>query len=426
MHRGYYVERHGNKRLQDALNGSASRLMILGIVITQCLYPVVNGRSTYHQAPLLDLGSSGSVLVSLIQPLVALAAITILATSRRSAVSTYLMVGVLLLMMPPIVSAFLSTELLSVLSLLASMVILLAAASWRVSLTSTIRFVRLLLRLVVTASVVLPAIRPDWALVPEIYSERSFLGLESRLIGILAGPNYLAVVAAVHFSFEVFARPRGSGWRFFTCVSIVAIVWSQGRTALIFLLLVFMFLGIRQLISRGNGLRVLLFVTTIGVMLIPALLVTWSPPWLTEFTSSRSLVWEIAADGIAANPVLGGGLELFQAGYMEGTYANAHNQLLESWATFGLLGVLGALIFLWRISLSMELTPIDCGGLIESALYLVILAQLPFGTPLRLSGLSFNILALALMLAMLSADRSGRDKTHAQYARSAFEASPRR
>jgi O-antigen ligase len=291
--------------------------------------------------------------------------------------------------------------------LITSCAVLLAISLSRERPQAALLRVRSFLRLQVGLSLLLALLNPAWALVPPEHNGRSLFGLESRLIGLAAGPNYLGAAAAILCILEVLLPRRGRFFAtFFFVQSIAATIWSQSRTGLVIIAL---------------GLALALSVRAFGKSHVPVIarLYTWGPiaamfgaPLLVltvmggysseaiSLTTGRVYVWSAAMEAGVRSPLFGVPRQEFTQivalnahGY---DFLNAHNQLLETLATGGLLMVLALLMLLGAVVRGVLLQ--SRVALIPVALSFAVLGQLAFGTPLKLEGLSWNLASAALLV----------------------------
>jgi hypothetical protein len=301
--------------------------------------------------------------------------------------------------------------------LITSCAVLLAISLSRERPEATLLRVRSFLRLQVGLSLLLAVLSPAWALVPPEHNGRSLFGLDTRLIGLAAGPNYLGAAAAILCILELFLPRRG---RILTTLlvaqAIVATVWSQSRTGLVIVAL---------------GLALALYVHVFGKSQVPVIarLYTWGPvaamfgaPLLVltvmsgysseaiSLTTGRVYVWSAAMEAGVRSPLFGVPRQEFTQivalnahGY---DFLNAHNQLLETLATGGVVMVLALMILLGAVVRGVLLQ--SRFALVPVALSFAVLGQLAFGTPLKLEGLSWN-LASAALLVVCTLDWSARD-----------------
>ncbi len=271
-------------------------------------------------------------------------------------------------------------------------------------------------RTLVTASLISAVVLPSWAFVPYPYAGREFFGLGTRLIGVAPASNYLAMFAATLFFAEL-ARPRLShatvNW-WWSGAALATCAWAQGRTAYLAVVIVALFA------LRPSGLRrrwdharlALLGALAILSVVAPAVVASsflGRDASLETLLTGRVAVWKVAIRAIHGHWALGYGPDAFGAtfwrhystGVAGQTYANAHNQWLDVTVGYGvastaLLAVLLASLFAlaWRVR-----TVADGPAWMALAL---LLSQFPFGTPLRLIGLSWNLMTAAVVLAALA------------------------
>ena len=290
---------------------------------------------------------------------------------------------------------------------LVACVTLAAVSLTPTSPVSVLGHVRGFLRLQVLASVALGILLPLWALVPPEHNSRTFFGVDSRLIGLTSGPNYMGATAAVLFILELFVLTRGRLLRaVFATLALVAVVWSQSRTGLGVIALTSLLALMARLLHR-EGLLTLARLFVWGPIIVMATapfailaFIESRSELLASITTGRVYVWQAALDAVRAAPLFGLTHEEFaaivQSYSSEYQFSNAHNQLLETMATGGI--VMATLLLLLLTTLGKSLVLQARTQLAPLALSFGVLGQLPFGTPLRLTGFSWNLVAAAILV----------------------------
>jgi O-antigen ligase len=266
--------------------------------------------------------------------------------------------------------------------------------------------VRGFLRLQVSISLILGVLIPSWALVPAWHNSREFFGIGSRLIGLTAGPNYMGATAAVLLILEIFLATRGHLLRaIFGSLALTAVFWSQSRTAIVISALsclLWIMARIMPQRSLAKLASLVIWVPILAMPVVPFVLLSFMdsrPDAVASFTTGRVYVWQAGLDAMSTAPFFGLTHEEFNAvmqRYSTSEFSNAHNQLLETWATGG--AVMAAILILLLLSLGRSLVLQARNHLAPLALSFGVLGQLPFGTPFRLSGATWNLIAVSILI----------------------------
>lgn len=270
--------------------------------------------------------------------------------------------------------------------------------------------VRRVLRVQVLLSLALALLIPSWALVPPEHSGRALFGLGTRLIGLSAGPNYLGSACAMLLILEVGLKTGHRSLRFICgLAAISAGVWAQGRTSLAVMLVgaaAALLLPRLQPVSQAKLSRALVWLPVVGMLGLP-LLILWAMRFnsesLASLTTGRVYVWQVAWELIKNAPLGGNSQAAITATIDAATgedLLNAHNQLLETFTRGGIILAIPMLGLLF--SLCKHLSDSARDVRLIAPLALVVLGQLPFGTPLRLQGLSWNVVELAVLVACVN------------------------
>ena len=261
------------------------------------------------------------------------------------------------------------------------------------------------LRLLLLASVIAVFFSPDWALVPPERSGRELFGLNSRLIGFSASPNYIATAAGLLLLLELFGHAsRSVKLRVvssFLCA--VVLLWAQSRSVLFGVTLVI----VLYLATRSkHGARRLFVAASWSLIAVSAVLPmldfrnsTFLGDDPSDLTTGRTEIWRSAASELGQYWLTG--LPAEDAKYLLGGAFNAHNQILETLLSGGVLLLVANLALLFIISVLILRNPL--APPLAAALLLFISAQFLFGTPFRVTGLSWNLLLLSVLVLEASA-----------------------
>lgn len=270
-------------------------------------------------------------------------------------------------------------------------------------------------RAYVVGSLAAMAVIPDWALVPSESSSRALFGSRDRLIGLTDSSNYMGLVACILFALEVGAMSRGKRFSvLFALAALVACILSQSRTSLLSI-------GLVSLLYVAYRIGLLAFNTdkgswamrlaVAGSVAVP--LAVFSSLYLNRqedlesLTTGRLSIWVWSLREFAEKPVFGHGHSVFtpaywadNPGYFDLQFANAHNQVLETLVRGGVvegIGLLAMLLALLGLAMRTRSHPY---GITVVLLGITLFTQLMFGTPLRLAGISWNLVQLAAFVAI--------------------------
>lgn len=261
---------------------------------------------------------------------------------------------------------------------------------------------RLALRVLVLGSVVSALFFPDWAFVPAEHSGRDLLGAGTRLIGLAASPNYLAVAAGTLLFVEISSRPlRGQAGRavstLSTFVAVVAVLWTQSRS-------VMLAVGVAVLLiyaSRKRSRATRYLVAASGAFVVLSVVVVVLRAFgvlvgqeLLEATSGRIDIWASVISGWSEFALLG--VPADHAIELQSGAGNAHNGVLEALITGGVpfLAATGGLLVIFGRVLWNN----PKGGMFGGLLLVLITGQLVFGTSLRMNGLVWNLVPVLLLV----------------------------
>jgi O-antigen ligase len=208
---------------------------------------------------------------------------------------------------------------------------------------ATTLILRALMRSTLGLSFLLLFYMPGWVLLP---NSARHLNLD-RFAGVFPHPNALATFACAAFAVE-FIRPRTRFSNVFSALAVAGVVLSQsegGYVALAFVVLA-IFAG-RSPTLRGrkpafvaSSLALVVLVVAFGPSLIAA---DANGQRLATF-SGRSAIWAYTMDSFSRNPLLGTGTYFLSdgdraAGALGENAGSAHNELLQTLGSAGLLGL---------------------------------------------------------------------------------------
>lgn len=199
--------------------------------------------------------------------------------------------------------------------------------------------VRWPIRAVISLSLLSGFMFPGRAFAPyEVWPGGWFQGVD-RLQGILPHPNTLAWLAALAIVVEIFG-PRAKSSTIFALAGLTALLLSGSRTASISL-----FVGLMAAVifrgSSNTGFK-LLSRTLTPVLILLGVVTAGALGVSTQTFNGRQETWIAAWEAFSESWLLGSG----PAAYLvtDGTVANvpyAHNQLLQTAAELGSIGLLG-------------------------------------------------------------------------------------
>ncbi|WEO77988.1 O-antigen ligase family protein [Cryobacterium sp. SO2] len=208
-----------------------------------------------------------------------------------------------------------------------------------------LRAARFNLRLVVVLSLIAAIVLPLLAFNSD--DSRSLFGI-GRLEGITAHPNTLGAVAVVAVVIEL----KLSSSRVWVLIPFLALTFAQSNTSWIALILA---LAVR----RDLLAKTLRFLAVAGVLLASSIVVIWPDKANAlvgavlgdNFTfNGRTKIWDAAMIGFNEYPIFGYGPTLLDQSYRDrylpnfDAAAQAHNQLVQSLASAGIIGLLSLLV----------------------------------------------------------------------------------
>ncbi|MCM2333068.1 MAG: O-antigen ligase family protein [Anaeromyxobacteraceae bacterium] len=265
---------------------------------------------------------------------------------------------------------------------------------------------------------------PDRALAEDY--EGLLPGVAFRLYGVAGGATSLGAQAAAYLGLEVVAPSRSWTRWVHRAAALTALLLTQSKTAWAFALLVALAWGWRGLERRVFGpapvgvsgfwralLRIAAIVAGLALVLAAlALLVSAGSAAATSLQTltGRTYIWATTTSLWLEHPVFGYGLELWESDAFKaqhGNFAHAHNQLLHSLGSAGLVGLAGLLAYLgiaWRTARRAA----AAGDRVPLLLLALTLAQCVTEVPLRHAYLldPHTVLDLLLFAALIGAARA--------------------
>lgn len=298
-----------------------------------------------------------------------------------------------------------------------SLLVLLAVLVRGEELPVLKRRITWLLRVYTWGSILVYLMAPEWSVVPSEHGGRDLFGLDTRFIGLTAGPNYIALIAALAFLIEIYPVYRQRGWLASANCALVICLWSQGRSAIVILAIVLLVLiGVRSRSREWFALAILAVLAAGAAgLLMPSVQARlgsiFSRAGFREITTGRSDVWALAWEEFLGSPLVGHGSSVFGVQYWSNgvvrigaDFANAHDQFLQALAQGGILGLVTTILLLGAFMQLANRVAHDTRGL-SVAILAVVMVQLAFGTPLRSSGFSVNLIVLAFCIGVLASSR---------------------
>lgn len=271
---------------------------------------------------------------------------------------------------------------------------------------------RRLLRCYTWGSLAALLVAPGWA---TIAHDTQFLRLDwllasGRLAGLTNHPILLGMLAAAALVLELAPVLRRPGWAWHAAAAGAVLILAQSRTAWAMALVALPLLYRRE----RSGPRVhpllkrLLMLGGAGslALLVSPGLVTWLSALVNsqEISSvhGRTLPWQVAWTAFDSSMLFGYGPSLFldPASPNRGAYDHAHNQLLQTLGTSGLVGAAGLAVFLIALVAVAWRGARTTGGLTLALTALVLVACLTDGA-LRGSGFSPQFVSMLVLLAVL-------------------------
>lgn len=310
---------------------------------------------------------------------------------------------------PVAISSYFNGAASSAYGIFTAICLLVALAKSATSLDSVVQAIRHPLRAYAFLTGILIVIDPAVSFVPPEAVDRSLLGVSSRLMGPMTGPNHLALMLVLLIGVEWSNRTRRSG--FFLLVAYVMLVWTQARIPLLIgaILLLAMVFSKRFMRAASNTLAASRFLSFLALFLLflPLAVVGTQNQEVVDFTTGRVPAWRLGLELFEESPLYGHGPSTYatDATDMRVTdlgLRNAHSQLFESLATYGLLGAISTVIVV-RMLTAQGARLLQVSNAVVAAPLLVFSLRLPVGTPLLLGGMTVNLAALAILVGLIVA-----------------------
>ncbi|MEM2582733.1 MAG: O-antigen ligase family protein [Candidatus Caldarchaeum sp.] len=277
----------------------------------------------------------------------------------------FLLLGVFLLALGPMLSAFLGSSPKFSISHLATPLVLMALIFLpSVHLAWFVREVKRLAFFYTMGSLVAAVLAPSWAL--EVPYKSYIPGFEVRLHGITVHANHTAPFVLLYLLFEVtFPNPTILRW-FGLGVAGLVLILTQSKTTWVLLIIGLGLIHLFKLNQRPTSSRIAgnLFVIflVLGSFLVAATsdvdllenVTDWAKDResdLITFTG-RSYIWAVVLDIVRENPWFGYGPHLWDpemalayAPLLGWAPAQSHNQYLQSLGEGGIIGLVGLMAY---------------------------------------------------------------------------------
>lgn len=216
-------------------------------------------------------------------------------------------------------------------------------------------------------SLIAAIVAPTWAFQVD-YEQSFFSGFNFRLFGVTPQANILGPLVALYLILEIFTFTKAASWKWLNIsASVIVLALTQAKTAW---LIAIAGLVIKQgyevwVKSKPISKFFLAFgVLTIFVFIASVvpdnIILSFISPKQAESLSTmtgRTEVWEVSLNAWKDNPIFGYGPNLWdldfrlQFGNRYIWVGQAHNQLIQSLAEAGIVGLSGiiiyALVLLW-------------------------------------------------------------------------------
>ncbi len=395
----------GNTRVdRTPLSVNLVQVALVGLVIFLALNSVLDARSLYSDSEESSPVGSTAAVASLTILGLCIASILLSLRDRRIRLGLVQLVAFFAFAALYLLRLIHDGFVPSVGTLLAVIVIFAVSVQAAYS-AKVLESVKWSLRLILIASLVAAVVEPDWALVPPESAGRALFGFDTRLIGFSASPNYLATGAGVLFLLECFSARRAKKWVWFSwlLLCIVVLGWTQSRSVILGVSLA----GAIYLVARRTGKQNRYFIAVTWILIG----LSWVIPFLTannirtgtegfeDFTTGRTNIWFSAWSEMGEFWRFG--VPTYDARVILGAASNAHNQILELLMAGGIVALLSMATLL--VTLSVIASRDSLAGPLGGALLVYTCSQFIFGTPLRVMGLSWNLLAIAVLVLQISA-----------------------
>ncbi|MCX5200258.1 O-antigen ligase family protein [Streptomyces sp. NBC_00237] len=294
----------------------------------------------------------------------------------------------------------------------------------RTDLATLVRLLRAALRVFTYGSLLALALAPTWAVVAsKVVNFRLDLVLPGgRLAGLTNHPNALGAVVVAALLLECQSVARTRLWPLHAAVAGTTLLFAQSRTAWLAALVGLLFLrkasemgeagrSVGAGVDRSRVHPVITRGIPVGLALCAALFV---PSVLKEFEDvassdevstlhGRHLPWEAALGAFRESPWLGWGPGLFSdpLSPVHRAFDHAHNQLLHTLGTAGLLGAAGLLLFVAAAGWASARTSRVSGGLGWALTAATLMVCVP-EAPLRGNGFTPYLVLTLVLFGVLS------------------------
>ncbi|WP_433450420.1 O-antigen ligase family protein [Streptomyces sp. CA-142005] len=344
--------------------------------------------------------------------------------------ATALLVGFFLLFTGPIVSSILTGNGNHLQQLL--MAPLVSTALFLASKTRTEQLVlhfRYVLRVYVWGSLASLLVAPDWAThygdnVDALITHHDYMDLGvGRLAGLTPHPNALGPICAVSLAVEFARIGRKPWWVLHALVATATLMLTESRTGW-FCVLALVCLHVRlrnapkQNLHRwgvfslcGAGLLAVVALVANGQQFIPDMMGRRDIMSL----NGRTRVWKIALAEFMQSPLYGRGPMVFSPEYRENVIRDptlmwagqAHNQLFQTMATSGLLGLAGLVVFLYVILVLGRLAARRTAGLTLSLPIMLVIRGFTESPLEGLGAVTCNLMLVAMVLVLITSALDG-------------------
>ncbi|WP_454085385.1 O-antigen ligase family protein [Georgenia sp. Marseille-Q6866] len=339
-----------------------------------------------------------------------LSAVILMSTLRGRAGWGLAIALAILLGTPPAASVLYLGTTDSLLGIIAAVACLTALTVSSRTMSETLTSIRGPLRIVTIATLILIVVDPAVAFVPQESVDRSFFGISSRVTGPFSGPNYLALYLFISIFTEVASPQRRS--RLYVIAGAALLLWTQARTPIGLAVIGGLILvAIRKRPQAGPSVRAgaLAVVAALSMYLAPLYLVWTNSAAFNVFTTGRLSAWQLALQLFVESPIVGQGPGVYAEAADDRRVSllglrNAHSQIMESLASSGLTGAIAVGLVVVIIAFYAGAYMGPAGGLLIAPA-LAFAGRLTFGTPLLLGGLTVNLSLLAILVALVVAQR---------------------
>lgn len=263
-------------------------------------------------------------------------------------------------------------------------------------------------------SLAIYVVRPD--IVADVDYEGAIFGAVPRLAGFTQQANLTGAVLVPYLLLLMWSPLSKVPQWVAVGAGIAALIATQSKTSMMALLLGYAWLTMarRPRGQRGTILAMVclggIAVVGVAVILIALGLVPrLSPDQLAEISSGtgRNVPWNVAMDAWASNPIFGYGPMLFRDGALAsyptlGATTHAHNQIFDTLGRSGIVGLFGFVVMIGMLIAAIVRLP-DSEKAIAIALFLALLVQSLFETPINMTGLYFLMTNFWLLVGLTSA-----------------------